>query len=252
MISALKSYIRKRGGYLFGPGSVPKGVDVFHDISRYGYGEHIRTVIDVGANVGDFALNVLDRWNVEQLFCIEPSSYNFEILSQRLRAPAVKCLHKAAGKTEGSCELYLGESNMFHSTMQIHGNDAGHENVRMTTIDRLCLEEKVGTIDLLKTDTEGANLEVLRGSMGMLRENRIFLIVCEVGFHDDDPRHSSFTEVWKLLREQGFDLVGFYEQSRFWRWGGLDFANALFINRVLATERLGEPWGNRRHSELNH
>ena len=232
----------------FGPGTVPKGMDLFHDIIRYGYGKHVETVVDVGANVGDFAQLALEKLDAKRSICIELGLKNFETLSGHLQSPSVKCIRSAVGRSKGTCKLYLEESNMFHSTKQIHGNDAGTEEVPMVTIDWLCQEEAIETIDLLKTDTEGSDLEVLQGGIKMLLENRIFLIVCEVGFHDDDLRHSSFAEVWRLLSGHGFDLVGFYEQSRFWRWGGLDFANALFINRSLATKRLGEPWGNKSHS----
>lgn len=236
----IKTLVKKFGGYLFGQGSLPKGVDVFHDISRYGYGVHVQNVMDVGANVGDFAAAVLHLPALQKVICVEPSKANFEALALRFASEArVRCIRKALGSNSGTCRLHLSESSMFHSVRPLHGNEAGIEDVLMATVDELSAEFGWAHVDLLKTDTEGFDLEVLTGADTLMSGNGVFLVLCEVGFHEDDDRHTSFTGVWNLLSGRGFDLVGFYEQSAFWHWHSLDFANALFINRVLAAERLG-------------
>jgi hypothetical protein len=59
-----KKIVKERGGFIYGPGSVPKGVNVFHDIQRYRWPGSSCSglpslILDVGANVGQFASTAL-------------------------------------------------------------------------------------------------------------------------------------------------------------------------------------------------
>ena len=44
-------------------------------------------------------------------------------------------------------------------------------NVHTQTLDNFCLEEKINNIDVLKIDTEGNELNVLKGAKKLLLEN---------------------------------------------------------------------------------
>ena len=236
----IKKLLQRAGLRCFGPGSVPKGVDLFHDINRFGYGKHVRTVVDIGANVGDFANAARRAFSVERMICVEPSAGNFGLLA-RGAGPEVECIHAAAGSEAGTARLYLHEDrNTFHSTTLIGQGKGAFEEIRVTTVDEIALRNFPGGIDLLKTDTEGGDLDVLRGAENIFSRHGVFLVVSEVGFDVSDRRHSHWNGVWELLTHHGFGLVGFYDQGFFGGWSRLDFANALFINKTLAAERLGD------------
>ena len=48
--------------------------------------------------------------------------------------------------------------------------------VKTQTLDNFCLEKKISNIDVLKIDTEGNELNVLKGAKRLLSENKINLI----------------------------------------------------------------------------
>jgi FkbM family methyltransferase len=103
---------------------------------------------------------------------------------------------------------------------------SGGSTIQVTTLDAFCIRERIASIDILKTDTEGYDAHVLRGASRMLSEKRIPCIVSEVGFVGD-RHHTPFEEVYSLLVANGYRIAGFYEASYF-RGGECDFANALF------------------------
>jgi hypothetical protein len=103
--------------------------------------------------------------------------------------------------------------------------------VEVTTVDNFADENRVSRIDLLKIDTEGFDLEVLKGAKRMFAEGRIQFTLVEVGFRPGDSRHVLFDEVRSFLSGFGFYVYGLYDQTL--EWSGelrLRFANACFVN----------------------
>jgi hypothetical protein len=115
-----------------------------------------------------------------------------------------------------------------------------NELVRVETVSDVCHKYQIDEIGLLKTDTEGHDVSVLRGAERMLSEGQIFLILAEVGFSDTDQVHTPFEAVRELLRD--FAVVGFYDQGSDANFSCLDRADALFIHRLLASKRLPMRW----------
>src|SRR5262249_52326300 len=84
-------------------------------------------------------------------------------------------------------------------------------DVKLSTIDRYCADKKIERIDLLKSDTQGFELEVLKGARRMLEERRVGAIYVEITFarlYDNLPR---LDEIYAFITGHGFDLVSFYK-----------------------------------------
>lgn len=79
----------------------------------------------------------------------------------------------------------------------------------------------------LKTDTEGHDLQVLRGARNRLASG-IKAVIVEVGMLGDDTAHTRFEDAYDLLSDLGFRLRGLYE-PHYKSNGTLHFANALFV-----------------------
>jgi len=85
-------------------------------------------------------------------------------------------------------------------------------------------------IDLLNTDTENFDLEVVKGGRGLLEKGEISFIYSEVGFDRNDQRHTFFEDLENYLGSYCYRLVGFYEHYHHPRTGEFEFCNALFSN----------------------
>ena len=82
------------------------------------------------------------------------------------------------------------------------------EEVETTTLDDFCQSEGVNTIDFLQIDTQGAELNILKGASKILSKGTLALKV-EVEFIRIYENQPLFSDVDIHLREQGFSLFDF-------------------------------------------
>ena len=102
----------------------------------------------------------------------------------------------------------------------------------MTTLDGYCAEQSIGRLDILKTDTQGYDLEVLAGAAGLLDGHRVGLIFMEISYADVYERGPGLDEVYGFLRDRGFFLVSFYNFA--FKNGRADWSDALFVDPQFA------------------
>ena len=93
-------------------------------------------------------------------------------------------------------------------------------------------------IDYLKIDTEGYDLEVIKGASDLLSRNAISFIEVEVSMNPNNTFHVSLEEVKKHLGQNNYFLFGLYEQVLEWKIKApvLRRCNALFISGALAKQ----------------
>jgi FkbM family methyltransferase len=242
--SILKGMIAKHGGYLFGPATVPKGVDLFHDLRRFGYSQHIKTVFDIGANVGQFAGATAASLPDARLFCFEPVKSTFNVLQSSFAAsPKIKVFRSAIGAVNGELRMTSKPGSVMNHILasdETPPQGIHTELVPVQTVASVAEDLGIEEINLLKTDTEGFDAHVLQGAHAMLSSGRVFLVLVEVGFSDVDKHHTPFAAVRDLLKD--FDVVGFYEQGGDANFSALDRADALFIHGATARRLLPVRW----------
>jgi len=100
-------------------------------------------------------------------------------------------------------------------------------------LDEVAAKEKLAPPDLLKIDTQGSELDILRGSTNVLRETS--LIEVEVEFYPMYQGQPVFSDLDPLLREAGFELLYlnriFHHRKNFYRGlskGQVICADALY------------------------
>jgi FkbM family methyltransferase len=210
---------------------LPVGFDLVADISRIRPFASLRTVVDVGANVGDWTLDHLDHAPGATFYCFEPSADTYATLSGRMaRRARVRTFQAAVGGAPGTARLYhIGTSveRSLHAPVAEQG-DVAAEDVPVLTLDGFAVANGLTHVDLLKSDTEGFDGEVLAGARGLLQRQAIDFIFVEVNFSKDDAGHSDFDAIAAQLGEHGYRPIGFYDVHL---WGPLWFVaylNVLF------------------------
>src|SRR6185503_13578571 len=96
--------------------------------------------------------------------------------------------------------------------------------VTATTLERLMQQEKIGVIDLLWMDIQGAELLALKGLGSRIQD--VKLMHLEMEFFPIYEGQPLFDDVHLFLREHGFELLGFTSLSRF-------FADAVYVPRTM-------------------
>jgi FkbM family methyltransferase len=213
-----------------------KGYCMPFDILRYQRGRCPGAIIDGGANVGQTSLYLRRFFPRTRILAFEPVSATYQALRQHTSGyPTIEPIQLALGAQAGRIEVPLHNNSELNSL--VAGIDKSRdlsgktETVEVQTLDQVVQDRGVGAISLLKTDTQGYDLEVLLGAEKTLAAGRVDFVYVEVNFDKNDKECTDFSVVNSHLEGHGFRLSGFYE---YFHWGPrkvfFGFCNALFVN----------------------
>ena len=138
-------------------------------------------VVDVGANLGYFALlSALCDRPASQILAFEPDPQNFALLKDNLRLNGVpdevQAFQVALASASGEGMLYRSRDNL--GDHQIYAGDGEREALAISlAVGREFLSERVERIDLLKIDTQGSEFAVIEGFGTLLDSSRVGLRV---------------------------------------------------------------------------
>jgi FkbM family methyltransferase len=151
-------------------------------------GPEFRTVIDVGAHHGQFALFVARRYPRVRIYCIEPYEGSRRHL-ERVRGllPQLEILPYAAAEDDATEELHLSRKTDSSSLLPILASytsafpgteEAARVPVQTRTLDALVADLHVERPTLLKIDVQGTELSVLRGAARTLESIDSVFVEC--------------------------------------------------------------------------
>jgi FkbM family methyltransferase len=178
------------------------GILPFLDISRLSkaWGSTVTIIFDVGANIGQTSRQARDAFPDARIHAFEPHPETFGKLKISAAQDRFLAYQLALGEKDGEATFYeyasSGEGSLINSLtpnarfpLQYGHSATGCISVTCSTIDSFCAEHKIDHVDLLKIDTEGFDLNVLRGAERMLRQRAIKFVYVE--FNDLEPREGA-------------------------------------------------------------
>ncbi|WP_201220459.1 FkbM family methyltransferase [Halochromatium roseum] len=180
-------------------------------------GEHYATVIDVGANKGQFATYARLRWPDARRICFEPLPEARAKLERVMRGQAEihDCALGAdsgegdmhiATRTDSSSLLALGDRQKAIFGME----ESGTLRVPIQRLDT-CISPPIARPSLLKIDVQGFELEVLKGATALLPEiDTIYVEASDLELYHGQALRG---EVEQLLTEAGFDEAGHFNDQ---------------------------------------
>jgi FkbM family methyltransferase len=152
---------------------VPKGIggNAFADM-RTLIGHDHPVIFDVGANVGQSVGAFLSYFSKAQIHSFEPSPSVSETLKGHTRQyDRVQTWNQGLGSSKTQLELLEnspGEAGEWTSFLRPGrkwvGTIVRRTMVPVTTVDEFCHEQKIASVDILKSDAQGFDMEVLKGA----------------------------------------------------------------------------------------
>jgi FkbM family methyltransferase len=172
------------------------------------------TVVDVGANLGAYSVVALDRLQGQgQLLAIEPAKENFFWLQKNLKQnlgltlkTKVYAVRAALSNKAGVAVLHKNPANKGDNRLFPDNLLAGTEKVKTTTLDALCRQKEIRSIDVLKIDVQGFEGEVLAGSRRILQASRSCHLFSEFWAEGMRKAKTEPRYIVELLRGLGFNL----------------------------------------------
>lgn len=154
--------------------------------------------VDVGANVGAYSL-LIGRLTNASCIAIEPSKNTFEKLTiniEKNKLGHVQLFNVALGSEEKEVSFTkgLGPENYI-----VDDEHISTETVPQSTLDQLIEHNSI----FMKIDTEGYELEVLKGARKLLSQGAIKAIICEIN-DKLEKLGSEPVEIYELLEHHGY------------------------------------------------
>jgi FkbM family methyltransferase len=212
----------------------PRGYDVFFDLSDSVPALAPAVIFDVGANVGQSAETFLRAYPAAKIYCFEPVNASFRALREALEDKAAQVdLHQLAMGAERGQRRIATHGTGTCATMLTPSTDEYQqsEEIQVDTLDAFCSDAGIAQIGYLKIDTEGNDLNVLRGADGLLGRGAAAVIQVEAGMHPENRLHVPLEDLKAHLQKYGYRCFGIYEPVAEWTTGEpyLRRVNAVFI-----------------------
>jgi FkbM family methyltransferase len=121
-----------------------------------------KVIVDVGAWLGNFAMNAAVLNPEAEVFAIEPEPANFSFLARRAPVNVVP-LRVAVARECGQTHLFLSRNSQGHTVYRelLGPTHRSTTPVRMIRFDQL-VDLAGGSVDFMKINAEGAEYDILR------------------------------------------------------------------------------------------
>ncbi len=212
------------------------------DLFAPGHWGELRTVVDVGANAGQWSSLLLHLVRPERHVLIEPEPRAFAELERVFgKRPGVELHNVAIGDRNGVTRFRVTRDTTGASVLQpseemreLVGSNwtVEHEmEVPLRTLDTLLAE--VAQISLLKIDVQGFEREALAGARATLTRTKFLLI--ELNYMPQYEGGSWLGDVHQILtQEHGFFLAN--ASRPLCLNGHASMADGLYVNRTLVPD----------------
>ena len=176
------------------------------------------TVFDIGANFGWFT-TLFSRWVGEEgrVHAFEPVPFIHDLAVETLRLNAlasnVRLNTMALGRQRGTLTMrtYSGLPHGHATAVDLDRDDATEHTCVLSTLDNYCREHAVGSIQFLKADVEGFEVDVFAGGHELLSTDHAPIVAFEINGDCLRPRSLQSQDVISSLRDLGY--TDFYRFS---------------------------------------
>lgn len=187
--------------------------------------------IDVGAYYGKFTDLILNNFHDARGYLFEPTTSSFEIMknkySNKSNIIIIKC---ALDSEKGRRTFYYSEDSTQNSLLPFVSSDIKfkQDEVETITLDDYFIDSKnINKIDLIKIDTQGNDLNVLKGGIKTIKKYRPAILM-EIIFVQLYKNQGDYYEQIEFMKGLNYKLSGIYD-IHFHESGYLAFADFLFL-----------------------
>jgi FkbM family methyltransferase len=199
---------------------------------------NVNTILDVGANEGQYASQVIKQGYTGKIYSFEPISTVYNSLEKKAAiSPQWSAFKLGVGSREEETMINVSENFVSSSIFKVNNESISanpqtkivrQEKIKITTIDDFF--DSKGPFDknvMLKLDIQGFELEALKGAIKSMPG--IKLIQSELSFvkiYDNIPL---FGEVVQFLEKNGYEVFTIIPGFRDNKTGRMFQADGVFV-----------------------
>jgi FkbM family methyltransferase len=223
------------------------GYDPYVDITRLTeqWGGPVEIFFDIGANEGQTATEALRMFPAARVFSFEPHPITFQTLKSRFgNNSRVVCYNIALSDGNNNAVMYEYSESKINSltskaryAVRQEKKVIGEVPVKIASLDCFCRDQNIDRIDVLKIDTEGHELEVLKGAVNLLSSRKIRYVYAE--FNELLPINGviggALCPIAEIIYPFGYRFIATYNDNLHLDGDLLGISNVLF---ALPPQRL--------------
>jgi hypothetical protein len=187
--------------------------------------------LDIGANNGEYALDILKEFPTIKVLSIEAntaceSDLKNKNLNYIIACPSDKKEVKTFYKTK-LAETNTGNSLYKENTHLYTDEHLITEEIQTDTLDNILSGFKDITFDFVKLDTQGSELDILKGATNIL--NGVKIIICETDIAKYNENCPKQEEIVEYLNSKSFKCLGSIYNHY---WNGVMVQQDLVFEKV--------------------
>src|SRR5262245_37199465 len=202
-----------------------RGVDPILDLKSLLQDCRNPLILDVGANDGEVMSGFLVHFPDARVIAFEPFQTCYDELATTFAHRSNVAIEQMAlGSSPGTGRLNVFSASRMNSLLEMDDDSRNimkdsftkttDASVAVDTLDSYCLAHGINHIDALKIDTQGYDLEVLKGAEGLLSQHRITAILLEINFIPMYAGQPRFVDIHGFLTSRDYQLVDLYNHTR--------------------------------------
>jgi FkbM family methyltransferase len=146
----------------------------------------VRTILDVGANVGAASVYFALCYPDAAIHALEPAREPFALLAHNAgHFPNVRVHNVGLFREDRRAPLFLGETDSVTASVGASEfNGAEAETIDLRGADAWLAEQRIDAVDVLKLDTEGCEVAILEAMGAALAATKVIY----VEYHSEEDR----------------------------------------------------------------
>jgi FkbM family methyltransferase len=174
-------------------------------------------ILDVGANIGAMSLSYAKNYPCSQVYSFEPAHISYTKLCRNItlnpqlqnRITPLNVFISDKNSTNYKDRVFSSWSlkNTNNERHSVHlGIEISSSGIPAITLDSFVEDTNLEKVDLIKIDTDGNELEVLKGAENIIRKFRPSIIF-EIGGYLLQERGIEFKEYYELFKKLNYSVV---------------------------------------------
>lgn len=206
---------------------------------------NIRTIIDIGANEGQFIKEINTLVPNRKIYAFEPIPDCYKKLVETTKGIDVIFFNFGLSDTEGSAEINISNNLVsssilgmedLHKVSYPDSHFVKKETIQLKKLDDIMARVKPQKNILIKIDVQGYEGKVILGGQKIFGEASALII--ESSFEPLYEGQWLFDDLYRYFTQTGFKFMGFSDQVNSKKTGIPLYADSIFIKKELVRDIL--------------
>jgi FkbM family methyltransferase len=199
---------------------------------------NIATIIDIGANEGQFIKAISQTIPGRKIIAFEPIKACYDKLLTNTSHLSVTAYNCGLSNESGTAEINISENFVSSSILPIEqltttlypdSKYVNKQTIELRRLDDVMKDHKLAPNVLLKIDVQGYEEQVLAGSLDTL--SKVSAVIIEFSYQPLYAGQWLFEETYDFFTAQGFSFAGLADQANSKETGIPIYGDAIFIRK---------------------